>query len=61
MSLPTKPQPQWAFELYCTGVGDLACANDRTLVVPRWTRLWWRVRGALLCTLLGRVWRWGYK
>lgn len=52
----SKAYPNWAFELWCLGYGDLYCAAEKDYPISRAHRLFWRVRGAVLMRLFGWWW-----
>jgi len=51
--MKTTPRPRWAFELWCSGLGDEHCASDGRLPIRPATRLFWAIRGAFLTAMFG--------
>ena len=58
--MKTEPRPRWAFDLCCSGIGDVYSAtvtgDDIPQIAPA-RRLFLRVRGELLQWAFG-WWRW---
>ena len=51
-----KGYPQFAFYLWASGAGDEQCAADMDLPITKWQRLFWKIRGSVLCFLFGWWW-----
>lgn len=51
-----KGYPEFAFYLWASGAGDIQCAEDMDLPIPKWQRVFWNIRGSVLCFLFGWWW-----
>lgn len=51
-----KGYPEFAFKLWAAGAADEYCAADMDLPIPTWQRLFWNIRGSVLCFLFGWWW-----
>lgn len=49
-------KPDWVFELWARGCGDIYCATDKDLPIHPLRRIFWRVRGEILSSLFGWWW-----
>ncbi len=51
-----KGYPEFAFLLWASGAADEQCAADMDLPIPKWQRVFWNIRGSVLCFLFGWWW-----
>jgi len=51
-----KGYPEFAFLLWASGAADEQCAADMGLPIPKWQRVFWNIRGSVLCFLFGWWW-----